>query len=479
MYTEKHYWKTIYTWIKYLNYEVVHRNQQDDEIWLANKRKQSVVVFKNGANTTQEVRFSKERIIDHQEDITSYLDFEPKHFNLYIFTEKTFADEHLDETDPIKLKVKVIREEHQIDQLLPNFAIKQLYSRREKQTPTFYKNRVLHNGELEKHMIKFAPVTYSLIAINVIIWLFMIVYLNHFSDIKLLDVGGLVHFNVVHGEWYRLISSIFLHYNFEHIFMNMLSLFIFGKIVESIIGSWRMLGIFIISGIFANFASLSFNTDTVSVGASGAIFGLIGAIIVFMYLSQKYDRKLIIQLLVVIAILILLSLLMSNVNIVAHIGGFIGGALITLMGYYFHKDRNRFWIVVIIILLLFIAAQIRLFTIKEVNIYNAIITKEMKKGNYSKADKMVDQTFKKNYADAQTYYLSGLITSERSSKSEGMASWKRGLDHYPDSGLLNYQLAVANRSLNDNDKAKKYIRKAVKIDPNNSDYKDLQKELSD
>ncbi len=57
--------------------------------------------------------------------------------------------------------------------------------------------------------------------------------------------------------------------------MNMLSLFIFGKIVEVIVGHWRMAVIYIVAGLFGNFASLSFNTDTVSVGASGAIFGLI------------------------------------------------------------------------------------------------------------------------------------------------------------------------------------------------------------
>lgn len=54
----------------------------------------------------------------------------------------------------------------------------------------------------------------------------MILYLNNFSDVKLLDVGGLVHFNVVHGEWYRIVTSMFLHFSFEHILMNMLSLFI-------------------------------------------------------------------------------------------------------------------------------------------------------------------------------------------------------------------------------------------------------------
>ena len=66
-----------------------------------------------------------------------------------------------------------------------------------------------------------------------------------------------------------------------------------------------MLGIYLISGLFGNFASLSFNISTISVGASGAIFGLIGAILTMMYLSKTFNKKMIIQLLVVVLILIL------------------------------------------------------------------------------------------------------------------------------------------------------------------------------
>ncbi|OIS30104.1 rhomboid family intramembrane serine protease, partial [Staphylococcus cohnii] len=315
--------------------------------------------------------------------------------------------------------------------------------------------------------------------INIIIWLSMVLFLNHFSDLKLLDIGGLVHFNVVHGEWYRLISSIFLHYNFEHILMNMLSLFIFGKIVEAIVGHWRFLIIYFVSGLFGNFASLSFNTDTVSVGASGAIFGLIGAIFAFMYIGKQFNQKLIGQLLIVLVILIGASLLMQNVNIVAHVGGFIGGLLITLIGYYFKINQNKFWIFLILMIVLFIAAQIRIFTIQEDNIYNTIIEKEMKHGNYKSAKDMVQHTVNKSYADDETYYLKGLINATTDSKSEGMATWERGLRNFPDSALLNYKLAVANRSIDNKDKAKKHIKAALKIDPTNHDYINLNKELSD
>ena len=74
---------------------------------------------------------------------------------------------------------------------------------------TFITKKVLTQNLVDKHMQRFTPITYTLILINIVIWLCMILYLNRFSDVKLLEVGGLVHFNVVHGEWYRLISSMF------------------------------------------------------------------------------------------------------------------------------------------------------------------------------------------------------------------------------------------------------------------------------
>ncbi|HCG75852.1 MULTISPECIES: rhomboid family protein [Staphylococcus] len=477
---EKLYWKTLYYWIRYLNYDVISRDKDDAEIWLVHKRKQSVVIFRKDVSTTQEVRFDKSRILDHQDDLAQKIGFKPSSYNFYYFTDREFSEEKISENDPIKLNFFIIKNEEDIKQITPNFVIhKMLINNNDKKTYSHYRRKVLTNNLLDKHMHRFTPATYLLIIINVVIWLCMILYLNRFSDVKLLDVGGLVHFNVVHGEWYRLITSMFLHFNFEHILMNMLSLFIFGKIVESIVGSWRMLIIYFISGLFGNFVSLSFNTSTISVGASGAIFGLIGAIFAIMYLSKTFDKKVIGQLLIALVILVGLSLFMSNINIMAHLGGFIGGLLITLIGYYFKNNRQLFWIFLIILLTIFVALQIRIFTIKEDNIYDKLIKDQMLAGNYSEAKSVVTQTLNKKYADDETYYLSGLITATESSQSEAISEWERGLKSYPNSGILNYELAIANRSLSDNKKALKYVKKAVKSDPSNTNYKNLQKELSE
>lgn len=475
----KLYWKALYYWIRYLNYNVIYRDKEDDEIWLSHKRKHSIVVFRKDVTSTQEIRFDKSKIMERPEEIQQFIGYIPESYEFYYFTDKELSKENLNEEKPIKLKFKIISNEQSLNLLPINFLLlKMLINNEDKRTYLHYKRKVLTQNLVDKHMQRFTPITYTLILINIVIWLCMILYLNRFSDVKLLEVGGLVHFNVVHGEWYRLISSMFLHFNFEHILMNMLSLFIFGKIVESIIGSWRMLIIYIISGLYGNFVSLSFNTTTISVGASGAIFGLIGSIFVIMYLSKNFNKKMIGQLLIALVVLIVFSLFMSNINIMAHLGGFISGVLITLIGYYFKTQRSLFWSFLIVFLLIFIILQIRIFTISEDNIYDKLIRDEMIKGNYSEAKNVVKQTLNNNYADDETYYLSGLITATKSSQAEAVSEWERGLRKFPNSGVLNYELAIANRSLSDDKKALKYIKKAVAINPNNKKYVNLKKELS-
>lgn len=475
----KLYWKALYYWIRYLNYNVIYRDKEDDEIWLSHKRKHSIVVFRKDVTSTQEIRFDKSKIMERPEEIQQFIGYIPESYEFYYFTDKELSKENLNEEKPIKLKFKIISNEQSLNSLPINFLLlKMLINNEDKRTYLHYKRKVLTQNLVDKHMQRFTPITYTLILINIVIWLCMILYLNRFSDVKLLEVGGLVHFNVVHGEWYRLISSMFLHFNFEHILMNMLSLFIFGKIVESIIGSWRMLIIYIISGLYGNFVSLSFNTTTISVGASGAIFGLIGSIFVIMYLSKNFNKKMIGQLLIALVVLIVFSLFMSNINIMAHLGGFISGVLITLIGYYFKTQRSLFWSFLIVFLLIFIILQIRIFTISEDNIYDKLIRDEMIKGNYSEAKNVVKQTLNNNYADDETYYLSGLITATNSSQAEAVSEWERGLRKFPNSGVLNYELAIANRSLSDDKKALKYIKKAVAINPNNKKYVNLKKELS-
>lgn len=475
---EKQFWKLIFYWIKYLNYQIVYRDKEDREIWLSNKQKQKLVIFKTDVSSSQELRFDKSRVLEHQEEIKDYTGFKVNEVVFNYLTEKMFTYENLNEVHPLKMKFNIIRNSKDLNNVFPNPLFKKIYIRKDDKTSLYYKRRVLSSNPLEKYMMKFAPVTYSLISINIIVWLIMFLVLNAFSDTRLIDLGGLVHFNVVHGEWYRLVTSMFLHFNFEHILMNMFSLFIFGKLVEAIAGHWKMLGIYMISGIFGNLVSLAIDNVSISVGASGAIFGLIGSLFAMMYISKQYDRKTLFQLIGVLIILTIISLFISNVNIYAHIGGFIGGILITFIGFYFNIDRKKFWILTGVFVLIIIILIIRTLTIKEDNIYDKLIKDEMSQGNYNKAEKLVEHTMNKGYEDDETYYLSGLIKATNDSKAEGISTWERGLKYYPNSSILHYELAIANRSLGDKKSALKHIEIAYKNNPHNKKYKYLKEEMT-
>src|SRR5690625_6084003 len=106
------------------------------------------------------------------------------------------------------------------------------------------------------------------------------------------DVETLIQFGakynpaMIDGEWWRLISSMFLHIGFFHLAMNMLALYYLGVAVERIYGSRRFLMIYFLAGIAGSLTSFAFSIN-VSAGASGAIFGLFGAMLFFGIIHKK------------------------------------------------------------------------------------------------------------------------------------------------------------------------------------------------
>jgi membrane associated rhomboid family serine protease len=129
---------------------------------------------------------------------------------------------------------------------------------------------------------------------------------------------------VAHGEWYRLFTAMFLHASFFHIALNMYSLYFVGTIMEQVIGGWRFLLLYVASGIAGSAGALFLSPQTPTVGASGAIFGILGGLLV---LEQKRHIASGGQ----IAGLIVLNLVItfafrSSISVGGHVGGLIGGA---------------------------------------------------------------------------------------------------------------------------------------------------------
>ena len=133
------------------------------------------------------------------------------------------------------------------------------------------------------------------------------------------------------GEWWRLLTPILVHGGAIHLFFNMYILFIYGPNVEQTFGSIRFVVMFLIAGFMGSAFSYAFPPESASVGASGAIFGVVGILLVYLY--RRRGTAIMSQYMRGIGMFILLNFifgLLPNMNVdnFAHLGGLVGGALL-------------------------------------------------------------------------------------------------------------------------------------------------------
>lgn len=190
-------------------------------------------------------------------------------------------------------------------------------------------------GRIQGAADRGAPVvTYSLIGISAV------VYLIQFLTGSLLT--GLFAFTpqalVVVNEPWRMLTSLFLHGSVLHLLLNMYTLWIFGQLLEGLLGRWRFLGLYLISGLAGSVGVVLFGDPRSWVlGASGAIFGLMGA---FVVIQRRFGANLT-QLYVLLAINLAIGFLPgANISWQAHLGGLLGGALVGLI-YLETRQRSR------------------------------------------------------------------------------------------------------------------------------------------
>ena len=133
------------------------------------------------------------------------------------------------------------------------------------------------------------------------------------------------------GEVWRVITYMFLHASLLHLIVNMYSLYALGASVENFLGRWKFIVVYFVSGICGGLLSAATGSNTISVGASGAIFGLAGALLYFGYHYRTYLGEAIKkQIIPIILINLLIGYLIAGIDNFGHIGGLIGGILCTM-----------------------------------------------------------------------------------------------------------------------------------------------------
>ena len=181
--------------------------------------------------------------------------------------------------------------------------------------------------------------TTGLIVINVLVFFLLSLRGDTESGYFMLQYGAMYEPLVTEGhEYYRLITSLFLHFGIQHLLNNMVMLGALGYQLENEFGRIKFLLIYFISGIGGNLCSLYWNVShgeqVISAGASGAIFGLMGALLYIVAVNRgRLGRLSGRGMLIMVALSLYFGLTSSGVDNSAHIGGLICGILITVLLY--------------------------------------------------------------------------------------------------------------------------------------------------
>lgn len=184
------------------------------------------------------------------------------------------------------------------------------------------------------------PATIILVVLNVLV--FLAVEFTGFSQdtVHMLDWGAAYTPCIVEeGETYRIFTSMFLHFGIEHLINNMLVLFILGSRLERVIGSLRFAVIYFLGGIAGNVVSLLYDLKqgeaAVSAGASGAVFAVMGGMILVVLCNKGRIEDLSMRQILILAVFSLyFGFTSSGVDNAAHLGGFLAGFILAVIVYH-------------------------------------------------------------------------------------------------------------------------------------------------
>ncbi|MGH2921848.1 MAG: rhomboid family intramembrane serine protease, partial [Gaiellaceae bacterium] len=175
-----------------------------------------------------------------------------------------------------------------------------------------------------------ALVTKALIAVNLAVYGLNLAQGSSLSRTsgRLFEEGALVVVSpfggLADGEWWRLITAAFLHGNLIHVGMNMFVLWMIGAPIEEAIGRGRFLALYLVSGLSGSAGALLFDPNAITVGASGAIFGILGAALIL-----EWQRSYVLggSALSLLVLNLIFTFAIPNISIGGHLGGLAGGAL--------------------------------------------------------------------------------------------------------------------------------------------------------
>ena len=200
----------------------------------------------------------------------------------------------------------------------------------------------------------------SLIGLNVLVFAITAVQAHSVTNLvpsRLFDDWALFPQFTAHGYWYQLITAGFLHINPIHIAMNMIALYVIGRDMERILGPARFTAVYLLGLVGGDVSVLLFGqVDGLTVGASGAVFALMGGLLVIVY-RLKLNPS---QVITVIVINLVISVAIPGISLLGHVGGLVTGALVTAGLVFVPAQRRTAWQVGLCVAILVVLAGLAL-----------------------------------------------------------------------------------------------------------------------
>ncbi|MCH4890359.1 rhomboid family intramembrane serine protease [Acidaminobacter sp. JC074] len=204
--------------------------------------------------------------------------------------------------------------------------------------------------------LKSIPMTYYIAGAN--IFVFIMIHLTNFfigDNWLLMQLWKSTPDIALNGQSYRLLTAVFTHNELMHILGNCMGLIILGRPIEQIFGKWKLLIIFLVSGLFGSLASFIFS-PAYAIGASGGVFGLFGVHFYLLMINKKVYLKVFgNEIFKLLLLNVLIGFTVSGIDYYGHFGGIFGGFLATLALGLNHKIKfnKRFFAVSIAMLVIF------------------------------------------------------------------------------------------------------------------------------
>ena len=330
--------KLIHYLIVEKNYNPIVLQGAENEIWLENlDADYKIVRIVTGRIINDEQLkfdiFKTKRIIKKIKKKT--FTFNIKTLSIFLDLEKDIEVEIPKNIDCVNVKDEnELKENSIIDKIFPDMKDKLKYTEEGMQlfiriTSDINEHNIKDNEKVEKvFKPKYPIITYILILVNVLLYIVPIIY-NKQNTV--LSNFCIYKDSILGGEYYRLITGTFLHANLIHLLFNMYALFVLGSQLESFVGKIKFTIIYLFSAVTGSLLSMLFLKNGVSVGASGAVFGLMGALLYFGLHYRVYLGSVVrTNILPIIILNLSLGFMLKGVDNWAHMGGLIGGLLINM-----------------------------------------------------------------------------------------------------------------------------------------------------